>query len=175
MFTGTLKFFAALFVVGFVFYYWLTKGPEAFSSGYTKPEHCTGCSLDSEGNLTREFVISKITTSPGQCKPLYSDLPKGAYTVCDPDESVFTLSADGDSIEAHCAGGGITKSLNTYETHGCPVLVAHLNRAIKLRYHIAAGGGQNEAEMFYDYTTAEGWRARETLERFGKNGKEWYQ
>jgi hypothetical protein len=164
----------------------LPSGTLSSSGGYSKPEHCTGCSLDSKGNLTREFVITTscdvcaITSSPKLQKStpeeqqailsgIDSDFGKlssedFATFLGSVSNPVFTLSADGDSIKARCIGGRIEKSLHTEVTHGCHDLLTHLNGKVKLTYHISGGGEQNE-DAFYYYTTPEGWKAEEELDK----------
>src|ERR1035437_2010454 len=104
---GTAVF--SIFVFGLLVVGWfihLAPTGAFGGGGYSKPEHCTGCSLDSEGNLTREFVIS----TP-QIK-----LPAG-YEDATTENPIFILSADGDSIQARCVGGRIEKSLHTEVTN----------------------------------------------------------
>src|ERR1035437_72818 len=165
---GTAVF--SIFVFGLLVVGWfihLAPAGAFGGGGYSKPEHCTGCSLDSEGNLTREFAISIPKEAAPDTLPADFDF-----------SPVFTLSADGDSIQARCVGGRIEKSLHTEVTTGCHALLSHLNSRVKLTYHIAGDGSQN-GDAFYYYTTSEGWKAEEILSKLDESqfspNESWHQ
>src|ERR1035437_1185200 len=198
---GTAVF--SIFVFGLLVVGWfihLAPAGAFGGGGYSKPEHCTGCSLDSEGNLTREFFITTscdicaiVSTpqfqksTPEEQQTVLSGIDSDIGKLSSEDFSSFieatntpnfTLSADGDSIQARCVGGRIEKSLHTEVTNGCPALLSHLNSRVKLTYHIADDGSQN-GDAFYYYTTPEGWKAEESLSKLDESqfnpNEPWHQ